>query len=77
MEGVNADEARKHQTRQDEFVNFNFFPKIDAGKTLVGKVPPGEGAVISSGEQTFEVPVKLPQRTVPVRMTVRWTLTRQ
>lgn len=80
MEGSNADQARKHQTRQDEFVNF--FPKIDAGKTLKGKVPPGESAVISSGEQTFEAPVEhlegfTPQRTVPVRVTVRWTLTRQ
>ncbi|MEZ5560728.1 MAG: hypothetical protein R3E86_19550 [Pseudomonadales bacterium] len=68
-------------TTQDEYVHF--FPTTDAGTWLEGDAPGSDQNLISSGEQTLEAKVEhiagtslMAERVAPVRVTVRWKLTR-
>ena len=65
---------------QDEFLHF--FPKMDVTAGLEGDAPGSDPRVISSGEQTIDGVVGnltgfTSQREAPVRVTVRWKLTRE
>jgi hypothetical protein len=80
LEGMGSNKANRKKSQQDEYLHF--FPKMDVAAGLDGKAPGSDPAVISSGEQTIEGVVPnlsgfTSQREVPVRVTVRWKLTRK
>jgi hypothetical protein len=80
LEGMGSNKANMEKRQQDEFVHF--FPKMDVAAGLEGDASGADPAVISSGEQTVEGVVGnitgfTSQREAPVRITVRWKLTRE
>lgn len=80
LSGIGSNKADMQKTQQEEYVHF--LPRMDVQAGFDGKAPGADAAIISSGEQTAEGLVEhlsgnTPQREVPVRVTVKWKLTRK